>query len=370
MGAWFLSFCVWQLVLVSPCLARDSWPSFRGDPQMSGVSAANLPATPQLLWTFPTRAPIESTAAILGRVVYVGSMDSTLYAVDLYSGKLKWEYAARAAIKSSPLVYDGGIFFGDEAGRFHRLNLANGAPRWTFAAEDAIVSSAVASGERLFFGSYDQRLYCINRDTGEEIWRFETEGYVHASCPIVDGSVLVAGCDGLLRVLDTQTGRELDQITLGSYAAASPAVQMRFAYLGTFGDEFVALDLESGEVAWRYREIDHRFPFYASAAVLPERIVVAGRDKFVRALHPKTGELLWSFAAGSKVDSSPVVASGRVYFGTTGGTLFGLDLSSGEERWRFAAGAAIIASPSMAGDRLVIGAENGYLYCFGEHPLE
>ena len=368
MGGRLLRIFVWQLVLLSPCFARDSWPSFRGDPQMSGVSAANLPTTPQLLWTFSTRAPIESTAAILGQVVYVGSMDSTLYAVELNSGKLKWKYAAHAAIKSSPLVYEGGIFFGDEAGRFHSLNAADGSQRWTFVAEDAIVSSAAASGERLFFGSYDQRLYCIDRDTGDEIWRFETEGYVHASCPVVDGTVLVAGCDGLLRVLDTQTGGELGQITLGSYAAASPAVQGSFAYLGTFGDEFVALDLESGEVAWRYREIDHRFPFYASAAVLPEHIVVAGRDKFVRALHPETGELMWSFAAGSKIDSSPVVASGRVYFGTSSGTLFGLDLSSGEERWRFATGAGIVASPSMAEDRLVIGAENGNLYCFGEQP--
>ena len=188
---------------------------------------------------------------------------------------------------------------------------------------------------------------------------------MHASCPVVDGKVLVAGCDGLLRVIDAQSGGELDRIDLGSYAAASPAVQGRLVFLGTFGDEFVALDLATGEVAWRYREIDHRFPFYASAAVLPDRIVVAGRDKLVRALQPTTGGLLWSFAAGSKVDSSPVVASGRVYFGTTGGTLFGLDLSSGEERWRFAAGAAIVASPSVADDRLVIGAKNGYLYCFG-----
>ena len=368
MNGRILGLCVCQLALLSPCLAFGSWPSFRGDAQLSGVSAANLPTTPQLLWTFRTRAPIESTAAILGHVVYVGSMDSTLYAVDLYSGELKWTYGAQAAIKSSPLAYEGGIFFGDEAGRFHSLNAANGSPRWTFAAEDAIVSSAVASGERLFFGSYDQRLYCVNRDTGEEIWRFETEGYVHASCPVVDDKVLVAGCDGLLRVIDTKTGGELDQITLGSYAAASPAVLGRFAYIGTFGDEFVALDLESGAVAWRYREIDHRFPFYASAAALPEQIVVAGRDKFVRALHPKTGQLLWSFAAGSKVDSSPVAASGRVYFGTARGTIYGLDLSSGEERWRFATGAGIVASPSMARDRLVIGAENGYLYCFGEQP--
>jgi outer membrane protein assembly factor BamB len=359
---------VCQLLLLSPCVARDSWPSFRGDAQLSGVSAANLAATPQLLWSFVTRASIESTAAIIDQVVYVGSTDSSLYAIDLYSGKLKWEYDAQAAIKSSPLVFEGGIFFGDEAGKFHCLGAADGSHRWTFAAEDAIVSSATVSGDRLLFGSYDQRLYCIDRHTGAEIWRFETEGYVHASCPVIDGTVLVAGCDGLLRVLDTQTGGQLKQITLGSYAAASPAVQGGFAYLGTFGDEFVALDLAAGEVAWRYREVDRRFPFYASAAALPDRIVVAGRDKFVRALHPKTGKRLWNFAAGSKVDSSPVVVSGRVYFGTTGGTLFGLDLSSGQERWRFASGSPIVASPAVAADRLVIGAEDGHLYCFGDQP--
>ena len=95
-------------------------------------------------------------------------------------------------------------------------------------------------------------------------------------------------------------------------------------------------------------------------------VVVGGRDKMVHALDPKTGEALWTFAAGARVDSSPVLVGDRVFFGSEKGVVHALDVVTGEETWRFETGSAVVASPAVADGRLVIGADNGVLYCFGE----
>ena len=60
---------------------------FRGDPGLSGRASSVLPARLKRLWTFDAGAGIESTAAIVNGVVYVGSLDGSLYAIGLDDGE-------------------------------------------------------------------------------------------------------------------------------------------------------------------------------------------------------------------------------------------------------------------------------------------
>ena len=106
---------------------------------------------------------------------------------------------------------------------------------------------------------------------------------------------------------------------------------------------------------------------YASPAATNDAVIIGGRDKLVHALDPETGQALWTYPAGSRVDSSPVIAGDRVYFGA--GALVALELKSGTEVWRFETGAPITASPAVAASRLVIGATDGVLYCFGRKAI-
>ena len=49
-----------------------------------------------------TRARIDSSPAIAGGRVFVGSSDGRLYVLDLASGKVVWEYEDGGALTSSP----------------------------------------------------------------------------------------------------------------------------------------------------------------------------------------------------------------------------------------------------------------------------
>ena len=85
------------------------------------------------------------------------------------------------------------------------------------------------------------------------------------------------------------------------------------------------------------------------------------------ALDPDNGTPLWTYNAKVRVDSSPVIAGNRVYFGA--GALIALDLATGTEVWRFETGASITASPAIAAGRLIIGATDGVIYSFGQEVI-
>jgi outer membrane protein assembly factor BamB len=82
-------------------------------------------------------------------------------------------------------------------------------------------------------------------------------------------------------------------------------------------------------------------------------------------LNATDGKALWTFATRSRVESSPVLAGGRVYFGSNDGKFYVLDAASGAKVWEFTAGAPLSASPAVAGGRIVISSQDGQVYCFG-----
>ena len=85
-----------------PNRPRTDWPLFRGNPLQTGVAAGTLcPTSSTVLWKFPTKDAIDGAPAVADGVVYVGSMDEHLYALDLATGKEKWKYKA-GPIKASP----------------------------------------------------------------------------------------------------------------------------------------------------------------------------------------------------------------------------------------------------------------------------
>ncbi len=371
-----ISVSIFILLFVIVHFAFGNWASFRGNPQLTGVADSQLPEKLELLWTFQAGDMIESTAAIVDDVVYVGSSDGYLYAIDAQTGKGTWKYQATALIKSSPSVHKGVIYFGDGDGIFHAVDIATQKKKWQFSTEGEIISSANFAGDRVLFGSYDGFLYCLNIKNGELVWKFETEGYVHGTPAIFGNFVIVTGCDSYLRVINIDDGTETQQVNLGAYVGASPAIlgantdsqaksQVR-AYCGTYGNEVLGIDLTSGKIAWRYEHPVRQLPFFASAAVTENLVIIGGRDKMVHALSPEKGEPQWTYTAKSRIESSPVIVGKRVFFGTTRGLFIALDITTGELAWEFAIGSPIVASPSVADGRIYIGTEDGILYCFGE----
>ena len=369
-------FFVFILLLCAAHATSGNWKSFRGNPQLTGVADTQLPDNPQLLWTFQVGDIIESTAAVVDGTAYVGALDGILYAIDAQTGEKKWTYQANMHIKASPAVSNGVVYFGDGDGVFHAVDIRTHQMKWQFRTEGEIISSANIVGDRVLFGSYDGFLYCLNRENGERFWKLETEGYVHGTPGVwtqtagessdPTNHVILTGCDSYLRVIDIDDGTQTQQVDLGAYVGASPAISQNRVYCGTYGTEILGIALDTGEIMWRYRHPKRQFPFFASAAITENSVIIGGRDKMVHALSLNTGEPVWTYTAKSSIESSAVIVGTRAFVGTTRGLFIALDITTGELIWEFPTGSSIVASPSISDGRIYIGTEDGILYCFGE----
>jgi outer membrane protein assembly factor BamB len=339
---------------------------FRGSSSLWGGTETQLPKSLKLRWSYQARDSIESSAAIVDDTVYVGSMDGFLYAIDLTTGRVRWQYKTAGPVEeSSPCVHDGVVYVGDLGATLHAVDAATGRTRWTFRAEDEIKSSPNWAENRIYFGSYDQHLYCLSASNATLVWKYKTEGPVHCTPAIDKGRVYISGCDENFRAIDAVTGKQLFMLPLGSYTGASAAVRDDHAYVGTFGNQILAIDLKRRVVQWTYEHPTRNFPFYSSAALTADYVVEGGRDKLVHCLKRSTGAEVWTFSTGARVESSPLIIGNRIFVGSNDGNLYELDLATGKKIWEFVAGAPLSASPAAAQGALVIGSEDGVLYCFG-----
>ena len=79
----------------------------------------------------PTGAAVWNAPAVHDGVVYVGSRDGRLYAIDAGSGKVEWSAPTGGPILSSPATdaRAGRVVVGSEDMHVYAFDLATGRPR-------------------------------------------------------------------------------------------------------------------------------------------------------------------------------------------------------------------------------------------------
>jgi len=60
-------------------------------------------------------------------VVYIGSGDDKVYALDATSGTKLWTFTTGGAVTSSPAVANGAVYVGSNDGKVYAFDLAGGA---------------------------------------------------------------------------------------------------------------------------------------------------------------------------------------------------------------------------------------------------
>ena len=81
---------------------------------------------------------------------------------------------------------------------------------------------------------------------------------------------------------------------------------------------------------------------------------------------PATLKVLWTYDAGSAVESSAAIVDGTVYVGASTGELLAIDLASGKAKWKYRAATPDFgigeSSPAVAGGVVYIGDLTGVLH--------
>jgi outer membrane protein assembly factor BamB len=359
------SCCLALLLAISFAAQGADWPLARGDAKATGVASEVLPEKLELLWKFEAgkNGTFEATAVIVDGVVYVGSFDGNLYAIDLATGTKKWEFKTDLGFSAAAAVRDGKIIAGDADGKIYCLDLS-GKELWNFDAGGEINGGPNFYKDQVLIGSQNATLYWLNFADGKKVLEYKIGDQIRSLPTVVENRAFLAGCDGKLHVINLDNASAIAAVDIKSPTGCTPAVLGDRVFFGTEGATFLGVDWRKPEVVWEYPSARQQ-AYRASAAATEEAIVIGGRDKQVVALDPKTGTEIWKYEARHRVDSSPVVSGNRVYFGCADGRLIALDMKTGEKVWEYEAGGQFNASPAIGNGRLVIGNTDGTLYCFG-----
>jgi outer membrane protein assembly factor BamB len=357
------------LLVTGNLSVRAEWAMHRGNPELQGIADSPAPAKAELAWTFTAGKPIKAAAAISGGKVFVGDDEGVIHAVNVTDGKEAWSFKTEAGIEATPLVLDGVVFLGSSDANVYALEAATGKLKWKYATGDKVLGginhakSPKGDATWLLLGSYDTNLHCVDATTGTAVWTHSTDNYINGTPALLpSGEVLFGGCDSYIHVLRLEDGSEVRQIESEAYIASSVAVRDGLGYVGNYGNMVIAFDPKTGEIKWKYR--DRNFPYFSSAAVTEDRVILGSRDKRLHCIDRTTGKAVWTFQTRGQVESSPVVCGDAIAVGSEDGRLYCVSLADGKERWAYEIGSPVTASPAVSDGLIVVGSEDGNLYAF------
>jgi len=101
----------------------------------------------------------------------------------------------------------------------------------------------------------------------------------------------------------------------------------------------------------------------SSPAVASGRVYVGCDDHNIYCFDATNGMQIWSYTTGRNVDSSPAIADGRVYIGSDDGNLYCLNETTGERVWNYTTGSNVKSSPAVAGGYVYFGSDDWKVYC-------
>jgi outer membrane protein assembly factor BamB len=361
------------------------WAMFRHD--LGRTGAGNISLTDpegKLKWSYQTGAGILSSPVIVEGVVYFGSRDYNLYAVDAETGQKKWEFRTGSWVESSPAVVDGVVYFGSNDGKFYALDAATGHKLWDFQTRYAIKSSPALANGVVYFGGDDYNVYALDCKIGSKIWVYNTGSNVAASPVVANGILYISSSDGSCYAINADNGRL--RLRLNTYEVISgPAFSFGTVYFGGLHHLF-AVDGKARNWPGEHTLRSYWLQFYLfylapppppisgylwsmkvpttshGAPVVVGNTLYAGAYNNLIRVDLSNRKTLWEFRAGDDINSSPALANNRLYVGCDDGQIYAVDAENGEKLWDFATGDKITSSPVYVGGVVYVTSEDGALY--------
>lgn len=318
-----------------------SWPDYGFTPQRTRANTALTDLRPPFrrVWEYDAGSLVEFPPVIAGGRAFVGTNGKLALAIDLDTGRELWRHELMGRIASSPAIAGDLVIFTSIRGEVVAYEAESGERVWGRRAGAPVESSPLVIGDSLYIGTLAGRVLKLAVDTGGVRWTARARGDVKAGLTRSGPNVVVGDYAGFITAFRMRDGdiawqRESPGTRLSGagrfYGGA--AVAYGRVYIGNINGRVVALDADTGEVAWVRVLGDF---VYSSPAVADERVYVGSYDQHLYALDAVTGRVVWRFAAGERISGSPTVLGDLVHVSTIArtpseGRTFMLDAATGE----------------------------------------
>jgi outer membrane protein assembly factor BamB len=231
---------------VAPLPIGDGdWPQYRADAQCSAASSARVPAEVAQSWQFTPPTPCEPSAPVVaGEIVFVGSSEGALRAIDLTEGSVRWQAFTGGPIAFAPAIADDRLLAGSGDGSVYAYEAVSGRPLWRFRAAPVerkihvhgrllstwpVGSGVLVDGNTVYaaagIASYDgTHMYALDVASGRIQWQNNSSGElapegtgpgvsVQGSMLLHDGKLHLAGGNVVSpAVYDTADGTCLNRL--------------------------------------------------------------------------------------------------------------------------------------------------------------
>ena len=206
---------------------------------------------------------------------------------------------------------------------------------------------------------------------GDVVWRTELTGAsrgMHGTPAVVDGYAFVGAYDGVLTAVDVDTGDLAWRAKLGDAIGSSPAYHDGVVYIAVeYADPSGAMfgvDATSGEVVWEDQRVtDHP---HSTPAIDRDagRLVVGSNDGFLYAWSYPDLEFEWRFDTGRPIKGPVATADGGAFFGSWDHDAYRVALADGTESWSTRTGGLVMAGPAVepATSTVYVGSKDDRLY--------
>ena len=330
----------------------------------------------------------ESSLFVRDGVVYVGSRDLHIYAIDAATGTMLWRHKTGAEIRAAPTVADGIVFVGSDDGNLYALDAETGTTLWTYESSGLVRVSPVVADGMVYIGLINRgspaSVIALNATDGDLAWRRdETEVESASSLVVADGVLYYGSDDGNVNALDSSTGELLWSYRADQdvYTPPQPAIYNGTVYVH-WGELVFALDNSNGSLQWQYEKdglgtsIWAAFESFFSSApigVVDGVAYVSSADGHIYGLDAETGERLWRYQWGEEGLFSPVTISGGImYTASNDGLIFALSASAAsryrdEPPWVYSTGGRVYSSPAVSGGAVYVVAHGGDLYALNAY---
>ncbi|NNE48132.1 MAG: PQQ-binding-like beta-propeller repeat protein [Rhodothermales bacterium] len=244
-------------LLASPILVGSTIVIGTGDGVVYGIDLD----TGEERWKFQTGGRIRSSASVLDDVAFIGSGDGIVYGISTETGAEVWRFETmgsklnaadwgfdRTQIHSSPTVIDTVLYIGSRDASLYAVDLESRDTLWTFVDGTAwVISSPAVDDGRLFSArSGSQKVRALDLHSGKELWSIVTGGYVFSSPRVVDSTMYIGSGTGKVHALDVSTGEERWSYQTGGSVFSTPAVWNGRLYVGSDDGYLYAFESTEG----------------------------------------------------------------------------------------------------------------------------
>ena len=301
------------------------------------------------LWTFETEGRIYSTPKVDNKILYFGSGDQHIYAIEHETGKLVWKYKTEGKVHSSPETNDKNVFFASTDGNVYCLDKKTGTLMWKFESEgekqyglwDYYLSSPKIDNNILYWGSGDSNIYAINSTSGKEIWKYKTQDIVHANPVIYEEGVYIGSFDGNLYKLNKYNGALTWKFnTIGAYYFPKGEIQKGVTihngliYFGSRDYNLYVVDAKSGTGVWNYRQ--PRGWIILTPLIYKDYVYFGSSDGHMfYCFGINSAQKKWEVPTNMRIFSQAAAYNDEILFSTFDGKIISVNYNTGQTNWEF-----------------------------------